>query len=132
MKPLARLLAIVLLFCATVPTATAVAEHGKAKQHHAKKAKKSKKAKKVKKAKRHAKTRAAETTVGDPGTTVGDPGTTVGDPGTTVPAEPEGKNPAKTCKAEEAKDPAAFADKYGTNHNKKNAFGKCVSAHAHG
>ena len=36
------------------------------------------------------------------------------------------------CKAEAAKDPAAFADKYGTNANKKNAFGKCVSAHAHG
>ena len=40
------------------------------------------------------------------------------------------KNAAKACKAERAKDPDAFADKYGTNANKKNAFGKCVSQHA--
>jgi hypothetical protein len=37
---------------------------------------------------------------------------------------------AKTCKAERATDPAAFAKKYGTNHNRRNAFGKCVSQHA--
>ena len=37
------------------------------------------------------------------------------------------KNAAKACKAERALDPAAFAAKYGTNKNKKNAFGKCVS-----
>jgi hypothetical protein len=37
---------------------------------------------------------------------------------------------AKTCKTERDADPAAFADKYGTNKNKKNAFGKCVSAGA--
>jgi len=37
---------------------------------------------------------------------------------------------AKTCKTERDADPAAFADKYGTNKNKKNAFGKCVSATA--
>jgi hypothetical protein len=36
-------------------------------------------------------------------------------------------NAAKTCKAERDADPAAFAEKYGTNHNKRNAFGKCVS-----
>ena len=37
---------------------------------------------------------------------------------------------AKACKAERAKDAAAFAKKYGTNANKSNAFGKCVSAKA--
>jgi hypothetical protein len=36
-------------------------------------------------------------------------------------------NAAKQCRDERAKDPAAFRDKYGTNHNKRNAFGKCVS-----
>src|SRR5690349_8289486 len=35
-------------------------------------------------------------------------------------------NAAKTCKAERKADPQAFADKYGTNANKRNAFGKCV------
>jgi ribosomal protein S24E len=41
-------------------------------------------------------------------------------------------NAAKTCKAERAEIGAdAFKDKYGTNHNKRNAFGKCVSQHAH-
>jgi hypothetical protein len=35
---------------------------------------------------------------------------------------------AKACKAERASMGAeAFAKKYGTNHNLKNAFGKCVS-----
>ena len=35
---------------------------------------------------------------------------------------------AKACKAERASmGPEAFAKKYGTNHNLKNAFGKCVS-----
>jgi hypothetical protein len=37
---------------------------------------------------------------------------------------------AKDCKAERARDPAAFAEKYGTNANNRNAFGKCVSQHA--
>jgi hypothetical protein len=37
---------------------------------------------------------------------------------------------AKTCKTERDADPAAFTAKYGTNKNKKNAFGKCVSATA--
>jgi hypothetical protein len=40
-------------------------------------------------------------------------------------------NAAKTCKAErKSLGTAAFNQKYGTNKNKKNAFGKCVSAHA--
>ena len=34
---------------------------------------------------------------------------------------------AKACKAERASGAEAFAKKYGTNHNLKNAFGKCVS-----
>ena len=34
----------------------------------------------------------------------------------------------KQCRAEQKLDPAAFKAKYGTNHNKKNAFGKCVSS----
>ena len=36
-------------------------------------------------------------------------------------------NAAKQCKAERKADPSAFAAKYGTNENKRNAFGKCVS-----
>jgi hypothetical protein len=39
-------------------------------------------------------------------------------------------NAAKQCKAERKLDPAAFKNKYGTNKNKANAFGKCVSAAA--
>ena len=35
---------------------------------------------------------------------------------------------AKKCKAERAMGAEAFAKKYGTNHNLKNAFGKCVSS----
>ena len=34
---------------------------------------------------------------------------------------------AKSCKTERKADPKAFAEKYGTNANKRNAFGKCVS-----
>jgi hypothetical protein len=41
----------------------------------------------------------------------------------------EFKNAAKGCAAERAADPVAFQD-YGTNANKKNAFGKCVSQKA--
>lgn len=37
------------------------------------------------------------------------------------------KGAAKACRAERAADPDAFAVKYGTNHNHRNAFGKCVS-----
>ena len=36
-------------------------------------------------------------------------------------------NAAKTCKAERALGVDAFTAKYGTNKNKANAFGKCVS-----
>jgi hypothetical protein len=43
------------------------------------------------------------------------------------------QNPAKACKAELAAiGKSAFEHKYGKNHNLKNAFGKCVSAKAHG
>jgi hypothetical protein len=34
---------------------------------------------------------------------------------------------AKACWTERKADPAAFKTKYGTNANKSNAFGKCVS-----
>jgi hypothetical protein len=37
---------------------------------------------------------------------------------------------ANACKAERAAGAEAFAKKYGTNHNLKNAFGKCVSGTA--
>jgi hypothetical protein len=37
---------------------------------------------------------------------------------------------AKACKAERAAGAEAFAKKYGTNHNLKDAFGKCVSSKA--
>ena len=40
------------------------------------------------------------------------------------------KNAAKECKAEKTADPAAFAQTYGTNANKTNAYGKCVSSKA--
>ncbi len=41
------------------------------------------------------------------------------------------KNAAKYCKAvRESKGVDAFGTQYGTNANKKNAFGKCVSATA--
>src|SRR5215210_2620287 len=36
-------------------------------------------------------------------------------------------NAAKECKAERTADPVAFANTYGTGHNGRNAFGKCVS-----
>jgi hypothetical protein len=40
----------------------------------------------------------------------------------------EAKNAAKDCGAErDSIGEEPFAEKYGTNHNKKNAFGKCVS-----
>jgi hypothetical protein len=40
-------------------------------------------------------------------------------------------NAAKECDAERTADRKAFEEKYGTNHNKKNAFGKCVSQKVH-
>jgi Mg-chelatase subunit ChlI len=39
-------------------------------------------------------------------------------------------NAAQQCKAEQGQDPQAFSQKYGTNKNGKNAYGKCVSQHA--
>jgi hypothetical protein len=36
-------------------------------------------------------------------------------------------NAARKCKAERANDAVAFKNTYGTNKNKANAFGKCVS-----
>ena len=43
----------------------------------------------------------------------------------------ERHNAAELCRAERSADAAAFKEKYGTNHNKANAFGKCVSKTAH-
>jgi hypothetical protein len=40
------------------------------------------------------------------------------------------KNAAKECAAERDADAAAFRETYGTNANKRNAFGKCVSKKA--
>jgi hypothetical protein len=40
-------------------------------------------------------------------------------------------NAAQECDTERSADKQAFEDKYGTNHNKKNAFGKCVSQKSH-
>ena len=45
----------------------------------------------------------------------------------TAPGQSAEKNAAKACKAERALGAQAFKDKYGTNANKANAFGKCVS-----
>lgn len=54
------------------------------------------------------------------------PGASAADP---TPAD--FKNAAKYCKAvREAKGVDAFQTQYGTNKNKKNAYGKCVSATA--
>jgi hypothetical protein len=40
------------------------------------------------------------------------------------------RNAARDCRDERSADPAAFKEKYGTNGNKSNAFGKCVSQKA--
>ena len=46
--------------------------------------------------------------------------------------EPKHMNPAWICKFErEQKGAEAFAEEYGTNDGKANAFGKCVSREAH-
>jgi hypothetical protein len=39
-------------------------------------------------------------------------------------------NAARACRAEQKANPADFKTKYGTNANKSNAFGKCVSQKA--
>ena len=44
-----------------------------------------------------------------------------------APGQSADKNAAKKCKAERAANPEAFKTTYGTNANKANAFGKCVS-----
>ena len=43
----------------------------------------------------------------------------------------DANNAAQECDTERSADREAFQEKYGTNHNKKNAFGKCVSQKAH-
>jgi dephospho-CoA kinase len=46
----------------------------------------------------------------------------------TVPVvEQEAQNASQACRAERDADREAFAEKYGTNRNNRNAFGKCVS-----
>lgn len=46
--------------------------------------------------------------------------------------DPKHDNPAWVCKFErEQMGAEAFADEYGENENKRNAFGKCVSTEAH-
>jgi hypothetical protein len=45
-------------------------------------------------------------------------------------AEEETENAAQACRAERDANEDAFAKKYGTNKNGKNAFGKCVSGMA--
>jgi hypothetical protein len=45
-------------------------------------------------------------------------------------AQAESKNAAKQCKTERDAGRTAFEQKYGTNENKKNALGKCVSGKA--
>ena len=54
------------------------------------------------------------------------------DPGASAsaPGQSAQKNAAKACEAERGTSPqtiAAFKEKYGSNANKANAFGKCVS-----
>jgi hypothetical protein len=41
------------------------------------------------------------------------------------------KNAAWMCKSLRTANPGAFATVFGTNHSRRNAYGKCVSAHAH-
>lgn len=45
------------------------------------------------------------------------------------PTPSEFKNAAKECKAEREADPDAFHETWGSNHNGRNALGKCVSSH---
>jgi hypothetical protein len=40
---------------------------------------------------------------------------------------PKKQNPARLCRAQQQLNPAGFKELYGTNANKANAFGKCVS-----
>ena len=52
--------------------------------------------------------------------------------GTSHETKAELKNAAAKCRAERASDPDAFRQAWGTNHNGRNAFGKCVSKTARG
>jgi hypothetical protein len=52
--------------------------------------------------------------------------------GTSDETKAELKNAAQQCRAEREEDPAAFQEHWGTNHNGRNAFGKCVSSTARG
>jgi Tfp pilus assembly protein PilV len=54
------------------------------------------------------------------------PATAFGDTG----GQSQTKSPAQQCRAERSANPTGFKEKYGTNHNKSNAFGKCVSKKA--
>jgi hypothetical protein len=47
--------------------------------------------------------------------------------GTSDETKAELKSAARKCRAEREDDPAAFRETWGTNHNGRNAFGKCVS-----
>jgi hypothetical protein len=50
-------------------------------------------------------------------------------PATAAQAQDSEESAAKACKAErQSLGPEAFQKKFGTNHNLRNAFGKCVSA----
>ena len=52
-------------------------------------------------------------------------------PATSAQSQSAGESAAKACKAErKSLGVEAFNKKYGTNHNLKNAFGKCVSGKA--
>jgi hypothetical protein len=46
-------------------------------------------------------------------------------------ADDDQVNAAQQCKEERKADPDAFTETYGSNHNKRNAFGKCVSQKQH-
>jgi cytoskeletal protein RodZ len=71
-------------------------------------------------------TTATTTTTTTTETTTTAPTTTSTPTTTTTPPRPW--NAARACRAERALDRVAFKAKYGTNNNKSNAFGKCVSA----
>jgi hypothetical protein len=48
--------------------------------------------------------------------------------GTTDEAKSELKNAAQDCKAAREADPEGFHQTYGSNHNGRNALGKCISS----
>ena len=48
--------------------------------------------------------------------------------GTTGETLSELKNAAKQCKSDRQNDPAAFQQQWGSNHNGRNALGKCISS----